>query len=324
MWWCCLLLPSISFAQLRRVQITLPKMGSPFTVVAYHSDSVYALQKIGEAFKLVDSLNALYSDYDSAALAFKISDARANTWITVPAAFMDMLMQCRSAHQLSGKTFDVTIGALSRFWRQQRKRGLFPSSDSVIEVMQHVGWHLLELDEKGLRIRKRDSLLRLDFGGIAKGFAAQEVVNRLRKLGIDIVLVDAGGDIACGEAPPGRKGWSIAVNLPETEDAWKQKLVLANRSVATSGDMYQALEHGGKFYSHIISPLTSWGVTYRRNVTVIAGDGATADWLATACSILPVKKALQLAGKMQAEILIAELQEEKIITSRTRHFPDLK
>ena len=78
--------------------------------------------------------------------------------------------------------------------------------------------------------------------------------------------------------------------------------------------------HNGKKYSHIIDPRTGYGVTSQRNVTVIAKDGATADWLATACSILPIKKALTLAKKENAAMLIATLKDEKIVTYKTKNF----
>ena len=93
-----------------------------------------------------------------------------------------------------------------------------------------------------------------------------------------------------------------------------------NQAVTTSGDAYQFMEKDGKRYSHIIDPGTGYGVTFQRNVTAIAADGTTADWLATACSILPVKKAKKLAGEMSAELLITEIKNEKIKYYSTNGF----
>ena len=122
-------------------------------------------------------------------------------------------------------------------------------------------------------------------------------------------------------APPNSKGWSIGVNVPESkEELLEQSLLIQNKSVATSGDAYQFIEHDGKRYSHITDPKTGYGVTFQRNVTVIANDGATADWLATACSILPIKKAKKLAVKMKAEVLIAENKNDRLVFYSTRGF----
>jgi len=122
----CSLLPVLSFAQLKRYQLTQPKMGSPFIITVYDHDSAFACSKMKEAFQLVDSINALFSDYDSLALAYKLSDAKANEWITVPAEMMQILVRSKKAHQLSFGTFDISMGALSRrgthTWRRLSSR----------------------------------------------------------------------------------------------------------------------------------------------------------------------------------------------------------
>ena len=90
--------------------------------------------------------------------------------------------------------------------------------------------------------------------------------------------------------------------------------------MATSGDLYNYILHNGKKYSHIIDPRTGYGVTSQRNVTVIAKDGSTADWLATACSILSIKQALALAKKENAALFIATLNNGKIVIDKTENF----
>ena len=163
--------------------------------------------------------------------------------------------------------------------------------------------------------------MQLDLGGIAQGYIAQKVLDRLRQHSIKKVLVNVSGDITMGDPPPGTKGWTIGINMPQrAEELQKQKLLLSNCSVSTSGDVYQYIEHNGKRYSHIIDPRTGYGVTSQRNVTVIAKDATTADWLATACSILAVNKAKKLAKKMNAELLIAEIQNGIVILHSSKNF----
>ena len=146
-------------------------------------------------------------------------------------------------------------------------------------------------------------------------------IEYLKKEGITASLVDAGGDIVFGDAPPNKKGWTVGINQPErADDLLPEKLQLNNLSVATSGDVYQFIEHDGKKYSHIINPTTGYGVTSLRNVTVIANDGALADWLATACSILSIHQAKKLANAMHAELLITELINNGIQPHSTKGF----
>jgi thiamine biosynthesis lipoprotein len=116
-------------------------------------------------------------------------------------------------------------------------------------------------------------------------------------------------------------GWVVGVNIPEqTDDLLPRQLLLKNMAVATSGDAYQYISHAGKKYSHIIDPKTGYGMQAQRNVTVIAKDGTTADWLATACSILPIPHAKQLATKMEAALLITEIRDNKILYYKTGSF----
>src|SRR6185295_733829 len=90
-------------------------------------------------------------------------------------------------------------------------------------------------------------------------------------------------------------------------------LIITNRAVTTSGDVYQYMEHNGKRYSHIVDPSTGYGITSQRNVTVIAADGTKADWLTKACSILPIARAKKLAVGLDAAVLIVEMKKGKLV-----------
>ena len=134
-------------------------------------------------------------------------------------------------------------------------------------------------------------------------------------------LVDAGGDLAVGNKPD-NDDWQIAISVPQSDVAlMPQMLNLKNQAVATSGDMYNNVSFEGKRYSHIVNPKTGMGLTHQRNVTIIAPSGDLADWLATACSVLPIKKAMQLVRKYpNAELLILEMRKGKIKSWQTSGF----
>jgi thiamine biosynthesis lipoprotein len=122
-------------------------------------------------------------------------------------------------------------------------------------------------------------------------------------------------------APADTQGWTIGVNISETTDElFPKRLLLQNIAVATSGDVYQFIPHNGLKYSHIIDPRKGYGITSQRNTTVIAHNGGDADWLATACSILPIAEAKQLAISMHAELLIAEMKHGKVMYHSTPGF----
>jgi len=136
--------------------------------------------------------------------------------------------------------------------------------------------------------------MRLDLGGIAKGYAADEALRVLRKSGINRALVDAGGDIALGNPPPEKPGWRIGIAPLEADGPPSQVLLLSRVAVATSGDTWQYVQIGSRRYSHLVDPRTGLGLTDHSSVTVIAPEGITADGLASAVSVLGPEKGLKL------------------------------
>ena len=112
--------------------------------------------------------------------------------------------------------------------------------------------------------------MRLDLGGIAKGYALASALDVLRRQGVPAAMIHAGGDSALGDPPPGRPGWRIGVGLLKPEAPPLELLTLSNTCVSSSGDMWQHVEIGGKRYSHVVDPHTGVGLVGQSNVVVIA------------------------------------------------------
>ncbi|HET6768140.1 MAG TPA: FAD:protein FMN transferase [Chitinophagaceae bacterium] len=316
-----LLLPFTLSAQLKRFQFSENKMGSPFDIIFYHTDSTEAVQIAKECFSIVDSLNQIFSDYNADSELGRLALQTNQTDIKVSDELFTMIVRSKDAWARSGKTFDITIGTLTRLWRKVKKENRFPSKAEIKAAKDLTGFKNLIINERSKTISFKKTGIRLDFGGIVPGYAAQRVIDFLKAKNISIALIDASGDIVTGDAPPGKDGWTIGINLPESEnEAWDKKLELKNFAVSTSGDVYRYMVHEGRKYSHIVDPRTGYGVTSQRNVTVITRFGADADWLATACSILSIKKALALVKKEHAAVFIATLNNEKMVTYESKSF----
>jgi thiamine biosynthesis lipoprotein len=132
-----------------------------------------------------------------------------------------------------------------------------------------VGYQFLKLDPRAHTAQLLKPNMRLDLGGIAKGYAADEALAAIRKQGIPRALVRGSGDIAVGDPPPGETGWKIGIAPLNPDEPPTRFVRLANMAISTSGDSRQHLEIGGKRYSHISIP--HWaGLEGRRSVTVIA------------------------------------------------------
>lgn len=315
------LVPAISSAQLHRFEYSANKMGAPFSLILYHTDSVQARQAAVDCFRLVDSLERIFSDYSGESETGRFN-ARPDTGLfPVSVPLFQLLLASQQAWKKSRGSFDVTIGRLSQLWRKARQANQFPAPDAVAAAKSQTGFAGLVLLPARQAVRRQLPGLQLDFGGIVPGYVADEVIRFLHQKNIHQALVDASGDIVVSDPPPGKPGWSIAINKPESEDeTWEQKLLLSNAAVSTSGDLYRYLLHDGKKYSHIIDPKTGYGLTSLRNVTVIASSGIGADWLATACSVLEPGAARKLAKKNKAGLFIAIAGDDKVRIYKNRKF----
>lgn len=320
---CCELPLSNSYAQPNRYAFTRQKMGSPFSIILYASDSLQACLIAENCFQLTDSLVNIYSDYiDSSELnRLCVGSGNLKSPFKASPALFDILQISEAAFVKSKGSFDITLGPVTQLWRNARKSNTWPTPDEVAAKLSLTGCRKMHLDPVNRLVILEKAGMKLDLGGIAQGYIAQQVINRIRQFGISNALVDVSGDITAIGSPPGKQGWTIAVNLPGEADRFMQRqLVISNNSVTTSGDTYQYMLHEGKKYSHVVNPATGYGLTSRRNVTVIAKDCTTADWLTKACSILPLKDAKRLAKELGAEFMIAEIRRETLSIHTTKKF----
>jgi thiamine biosynthesis lipoprotein len=308
--------------QLQRFREIRPGMGSTFEIILYAPDEQTAQRALDAAFARIEQLNGVFSDYDSQSEAGRLSHASPMPE-AVPVSD-DMFAVLDYSAQLSRATdgaFDITVGPVSRLWRRARRQRQLPAADRLQETLASVGYQHLELDADGRKARLTAPGMRLDFGGVAVGFAVDEALKVLNQLGLTRVLVNGSGDMALGDPPPGETGWRIGVAPLEPDQPPSRLLRLAHCGVSTSGDAWQYVEIDGRRYSHIVDPQTGLGLTTRSSVTVIAPDGMAADALATAVSVLSAERGLALIERTcQAACLIVRVEGEKPQTVESREW----
>ena len=273
-------------------------MGTTFNLVLYAPDSALARRAADAAFARIDTLNQRLSDYLSDSELSRLS-ATAGQGRAVPVSD-DLWTVLKAAQHLAEQTdgaFDVTVGPLTRLWRWAMRRERLPPEDRLDEARQAVGYRHLALDSAARAVCLKKPGMRLDLGGIAKGFAVDEALGVLQAHGLTRVLVDGGGDLRLGDPPPGTPGWRVEVSGVTTDGKTVQEArFLARKAVATSGATYRFVEVDGVRYSHLLDPRTGMGLTVERLVTVVAPTGMQADALASALSVLGPDDGLALAA----------------------------
>ena len=305
---------------LHRFEFTHPAMGTLFTITLYAPDPSLAEAAAKAAFHRIDALEDIMSDYQADSELMRLCDQPFGNPVPVSADLFDVLQHAQKIAQLSDGAFDMTIGPCVRLWRFSRKRKTLPTAAELAAAKEAVGWRKLRLDPHARTVTLLVPNMRLDLGGIGKGYAADQSLQLLKGRGIDRALVAASGDIAIGNPPPGLPGWKVGITAfgSRTNQA-SCTLVLHNAGISTSGDTEQFIEIGGIRYSHILNPLTGLGLTNRIQATIIAPNATITDSLDTTVSILGVQRGLALVNslpKTAALILTRDNGQDRIFPSR--------
>lgn len=258
-------------------------MGVPVRMVL-HAPEFVARDAARAAFARIAELDDKMSDYRPRSEVRLLSEYPGN-WQPVSRELLEVFATAQEVSRLSGGAFDITVGPLVQLWRDTRRSRKLPDADALSRARSRSGAPLLDIDTARTMVRLWSRDMRLDLGGIAKGYILQEAIEVLRAHGVSSALVEAGGDVVVGDPPPGQRGWSVFVAGGDTATI-RRAQSLSNAAVATSGGSEQFVEIDGVRYSHVIDPRTGLGVTGRHIVTVIAEDAALADAASTALSVL--------------------------------------
>jgi thiamine biosynthesis lipoprotein len=313
-----LLLLLLSFSPLSsqtRYEFSHPQMGTLFQIILYGEDSALVKKAASEAFAKIDSLNLHFSDYLENSEISQLSQKADGHWVKVSSDMWHLLMASQRVSRKSKGAFDITVGPLSKVWRRAFRQLVFPSAKDIQEAKAAVNYRWLKL-RKGQLVYLQHPHMRLDAGGIAKGFAVDEATYILQRYGFEQTLVIGGGDLRVGQAPPGKPGWSIGTKtmnaLGEVSDT---TILLVNVAVSTSGDTYRFLAWEGQRYSHIIDPRTGLGITHRGLTRIQAPTSTLADVLATTVNVLGPVKGLNWGKRhypqCKIDVITATIEEPK-------------
>ncbi len=271
-------------------------MGVPIKLVLYAADQSSANRAAEAAYRRIAQIDQAMSDYKSDSELSRLNrTAGQGKPLSVSDDLWTVLLRSQRLAEKTDGAFDVTVGPYVRLWRRARRSGEFPSAGRLAEARAVVGSRRLELHAARQTAELLVPGMRLDLGGIAAGYAADQALGALAGQGVTIALIDISGDVLVGDPPPGRDGWRIGIAPVTAPDGPPSRYVSLRRaSLTTSGDAFQHVVIGGQRYSHIVDPRTGVGLTDQSAVTVIAPDAMTADSLATTVSVLGPEAGLKL------------------------------
>jgi len=298
-------------------------MGTLARIVVIAGSRTTAEKCIRAAFDELHAVDELMSTYKQNSEISSVNRSARKAPVPVGKQTFFVLQKALRFSKLSDGAFDVTTGPLRDLWKHAQKTNTLPTDAQLAAARSKVGYQKLILDSENRSVRFAVDGMKLDLGGIAKGYAIDRAVRAAENSGAYAAMVDVGGDIRCFTTPAGRKKeWSIGLQNPftATEPPGRDKpmliLHLSGAAVATSGGYRRFYCVGGEKYSHIIDTHTGCAANSLSSATVITANATGADALATAVAVMGPQKGFELIEKLpQTEAILIGAEPPHTMTA---------
>jgi len=253
-------------------------MATTFEVMIQYEDRAYAQQAAKAAFDEVDRIEGALSRYLETSDVTQINHLPAGTPVHVALDTFECLRISAEIYAQTGGAFDVTVGLLVDCWRDENKKPRTPSAEELQFAREHTGTDLILFDEPTCAVALMASPVRVDLGGVGKGYAVDRMAEMLREWSIDRALIHGGfSSVLALDAPGGMKGWPVTLSHPMNRSRTLARLELEHVAVSGSG-----IEKGW----HIIDPRTGHPIEGKLAAWSVTGDAARADAISTAFMVM--------------------------------------
>ncbi|MDF1696288.1 MAG: FAD:protein FMN transferase [Saprospiraceae bacterium] len=285
-------------------------MGCGFVLTAVHEHAQIAWDALRAAKKEIERIEQLISSWREDSQTARINNAAGSHAVQVDKELFDLIERSIKVSKLTCGAFDIS-GTLSRYyWKFDKKEHSFLSTDKIQELMMLVNYKNIVLDRNERSVYLRKKGMKIGFGGIGKGYAAEKAKSVMLSKGVQDGLVNASGDLIAWGQPPGKNEWDISIPDPRDRKLDLLNVSLAGGSVVTSGSYENFTLIDGKRYSHIINPRSGCPVTHTKNVTVVSPNAEFGDALATALSVLPIEEGIGLVNRLAGvECIIIDTED---------------
>jgi thiamine biosynthesis lipoprotein len=274
-----------------------PKQGEEAITAAY--DEIARLETV---------LDRNEADSDVA----KINMAAGESAVGVSDVTLEVIKLALETGRLTSGAFDITVAPVLDLWGFGTGNVEIPEEDKLQAALQRVDFKQVQLNSEESRVFLTEDMMKIDLGGIAKGFIVDRAVEVLRQAGVTSGSIDAGGDIRVIGEKPGGLPWRIGIRNPRERRELVAVVEIKDGAVVTSGDYERFFMHEGERYHHIINPATGMPARGVISVTIVANDAFTADALSTAVFVMGLEKGMALVESLPAVETIIITDDEKL------------
>lgn len=284
-----------------KAQVLLKKqttlMGSIFNFTVVDKDSTLAKSHIAEAITEIERIENLISEWRPETQVSKVNQNAGIKAVKVDREVFDLTRRAIGYAKITDGAFDISIAALDRVWKFDGSMETLPSEEAVKESIEKVGYQNIILDSLNCTIFLREKGMKIGFGSIGKGYAADQGKKLLMAKGVVSGIVNASGDMATWGKQPNGKPWIAGITNPFKRNRIYKKISLKDNAVVTSGSYEKFAEINGMRYSHIINPKTGYPSTGLISVTIVGPSAEFANALSTSIMVMGKKEGLKLLKK---------------------------
>ncbi|WP_020601383.1 FAD:protein FMN transferase [Spirosoma spitsbergense] len=307
----------------RRVQRL---MGNRFEISVVSDDADWANARIDEAIAEISRIEALLTTFSDQSQTNQINAKAGISPVRVDAEVFALIQRSLRLSDLTQGAFDITYGSIDkRLWNFDATLTQLPDPETARQMVQLINYRnvLLNADESTIFLKEKG--MRIGFGGIGKGYAAEQAKRVLRGGGVEHGIVNAAGDLTTWGNQPNGQPWTIGIADPGAADRNGPRLdgprqafsyfAISNMAVATSGNYEKYAVIDGKRYSHTIDPKTGFPVSGIKSVTIMAPNAELADALATPVMVMGVRVGLDLINQMRQIACVIIDDTDSLFTS---------
>lgn len=279
------------------VRRTMAAMGTELVIEAQGPDTNHLASAINAAEAEIRRIEDMMTTWRDSPLT-RLNANAGNPPQAVPTELAEIIARAKEVHAVTDKAFDITFFGVGSLWDFKADTPSLPEPETIRTALTRVGaGRIVASPDTTPATVTLPKGMAIGLGGIAKGYAVDQAMKRLRTLGVQHALVNAGGDMKALGDDQGAP-WEVAVKHPRDPERAVAAIKLRNQSMVTSGDYERFFEIDGKRYHHILDPRTGYPATGCMSASIVTFNAEFADALATACCVLGPENGLALLEKL--------------------------
>jgi thiamine biosynthesis lipoprotein len=296
---------------------TVRLMGNSFEITVVADDETWAQEKIDMAIAEIKRIEKLLTTFHESSQTNQINKQAGIAAVKVDQEVFDLIQRSIKISAITDGAFDITYGSIDkRLWNFDKTMTALPDEATARSMVKLINYRKVILNADKCTVMLKEKGMRIGFGGIGKGYAAEMAKLLLRKEGVKSGIVNASGDLTSWGSQANNKPWTIGIVNPNQAHLPFAYMTVTDQAIATSGNYEKYVMINGKKYSHTINPKTGLPVTGIKSVTIISSNAEIADAMATPVTIMGVKAGLSLVNQIQGLSCIIIDDNNKIHSSK--------